>query len=693
MSEKNKKRKNPPKIFTLDTETRGLFGEIFRVGLYCGNKYHASDNFEDIKNLLVKYSTKYECHVYIHNLDFDLSKLIHDVIPNAELKNSLFINNNVTTFTTSLTSLSDDSEDEILSEAITWHDSSKIVTGTLKKICQDFGLAEHQSKIDLKQHILNLGWARNSKGQPIKNINEYDAFESEGYYFKNVHPWESELNAYLRMDCESLYEIINQLVEISELELEDFLRCPTTASLALKIFKTNYEKDYKKIISTNYLTGNGRYYEKYIRSAYTGGRTEVFIPLLKNGYHYDVNSLYPYVMENYRLPYGYCQLHEGDKARQTFKYWYNFNKGAGFIHADVYVPDMFLPPLPVMRGKLLFPVGNIRGYWSFEEIKLALEVGCEIRKIHSCLYFDKTDYLFKDFIKKYKHIKNTTKGAYRYFAKLVQNSLYGKFAMQRVRETLLDISELEKCKQRYEDEGLMYCVLKNPLIGDFIKADIEVNSEYIQPHISAYITSLARIELYRGLQAQYKKGDISYCDTDSIVCQHKMDDDKTHHLDYGKWKLENRVKEGIFLQPKVYYESHPALVEDDNGLYLKLDKDNKFINNIKETKKFKGIPKRKMMNITRHTYEDILAKLQEMQTRLSAGEVIDKSELQYPLFKDEEKRIKFATNLKNPQFDNKGEVTFDKKLIVQKNLNLAGGFKRDIDYINNTSKPLVFHDF
>lgn len=32
--------------------------------------------------------------------------------------------------------------------------------------------------------------------------------------------------------------------------------------------------------------------------AYFGGVTEVFKPLIKNGFHYDVNSLYPFVMRN-----------------------------------------------------------------------------------------------------------------------------------------------------------------------------------------------------------------------------------------------------------------------------------------------------------------------------------------------------------------------------------------------------------
>lgn len=699
MEKTNKKRvQKPPKIFTLDTETRGLFGEIFRVGLYDGSRYFVANSFKEIKTSILKYTTKYDCHVFIHNLDFDLSKIIHDAIPSASLKDSIFINNNVTLFKTSLSTLSDiTDEKEIVSESITFHDSNKLILGRLKKICKDFGLDKHQSKIELKDHIIELGWGRNRKGKRINDISEYDDFESEGYYFKNVDPFEKQLNEYLRMDCISLYEVVNTLITISGLEIEDFLRCPTTASLAMKVYSTNYPDDYKKAISTNYHSDSGKYYEKFIRESYCGGRTEVFTPYLKWGYHYDVNSEYPFVMKTFKLPYGRPVMYDGDKARQQFKYWFNFNQGAGFLKCDIYIPEMFIPPLPVKRGKLIFPTGNVTGTWTFEEIKVALQQGCKIRKIHRCLYFEKTAYLFKDFVEYFEKIKNTSEGAMRVFAKLMQNSLYGKFGMKRIRDTLLDITELEKCEDRFQKYGYAYVVLKNPLMpgGEFIKADIASSAEYIQPHISAYITSLARLVLYNGLLEQHKKGVVAYCDTDSVACEAKMDDSMVHENEYGKWKLESVIMDGIFLQPKTYYEKHPTLVEDDNGMYLSTDKENKFIKNkYTETKKFKGIPSRKMEDITEDTYKTIFNKLIEIQKRLESGEEIPKGELKFPLYKEkEEKRIKFATNLKNPQYDENGVVTFDKKVEIIKSLNLAGGQKRNMDYINNTSKAPVLNDF
>lgn len=698
---KNKKRvQKPVRVFTLDAETRGFWGDIFRIGLYDGasKKYYVGNTFNEIKTTLLKYSTKYDCHVYVHNLGFDLSKIIYETLPGAELKNSIFINNDVVLFKTAMTTASDvKEENEIESTPITFHDSNKIILGKLKKICKDFGLDEYQSKIDLKDHILSLGWGRDKNNKAIKNVADYHERNSEGYYFDNVDPFEKELNEYLRMDCVSLYEVVSTLITISGLETIDFLRCPTTASLAMKVYSKNFEDDYKKAVSTKYLTDTGKFYEKYIRESYCGGRTEVFKPYLKFGYHYDVNSLYPFVMKTFKIPYGKPTFYEGDKARSIFKYWFNFKKGAGFLKCDIMIPDMFIPPLPVKRGKLIFPVGNITGTWTFEEIEVAIQQGAKIIKTHSCIFFDKTDYLFKGFVEHFEKIKVTSTGAKRVFAKLVQNALYGKFGMKRIREALLDMAHLEKCEERQEKYGLNFMVLHNPILdgGKFIKAEVESAAEYIQPHVAAYITSMARIVLYRGILQQLEKGDVVYCDTDSVVCSERMDDSMIDDNEYGKWALESIVQDGIFLQPKTYYERHPELVHDDTGLYLKTDKDGQFIKNKKtETKKFKGVAGIKMDDITADTYKDIFNRLKDIQQRLNNNELILKSELLYPLYKTpDEKRIKYATNLKNPKFDADGNITFDKKVEILKSINLGNMQKRDMDYINNTSKPHKLIDF
>ena len=62
---------------------------------------------------------------------------------------------------------------------------------------------------------------------------------------------------------------------------------PTTSSLALKTFLTNY---YKPEVQLPIITGKAY---NFIKQSYTGGHVDVYIPHGHNLYHYDVNSLYP----------------------------------------------------------------------------------------------------------------------------------------------------------------------------------------------------------------------------------------------------------------------------------------------------------------------------------------------------------------------------------------------------------------
>lgn len=75
--------------------------------------------------------------------------------------------------------------------------------------------------------------------------------------------------------------------------------------------------------------------------SYYGGRTEVFKPLLKNGYHYDVNSLYPYVMLENKFPVGFPEYIYTDYERSENLYMIskNFDIGCGFLKCRVDVPQ------------------------------------------------------------------------------------------------------------------------------------------------------------------------------------------------------------------------------------------------------------------------------------------------------------------------------------------------------------------
>lgn len=654
---KKKKDEKPVKLFTLDTETRGLFGDVFRVGLYDGNRYWAANEFSHIQQILKQFTNDYECHIFIHNLDFDLSKLAKYLLPTAILDDSIFINNNVAVFTTT---------DIIL------HDSLKILPSSLENLCKDFGL-EEKSKIDLTDHLLSNGYGLDNKGRAIKVRSQFNKSLSLENYFMNVDPWEAVLNEYLRFDCTSLYEILIQVMDISGLDIKDFINSPTTASLAMKVYKTQFNDDYEKVISSNYLGQWGSFIEDVIRQSYYGGRTEVFLPQLANGYHYDVNSLYPYVMKVNEFPIGYYDLYDGPKATQIYKVWKRSKKGAGFAWVKIHVPEtMNIPPLPVRHEKkLIFPVGNLSGVWTFHEIEMAERYGCTIEKVEQIIFFKRTAPVFKKFVEKFETIKNTSTGAKRTFAKLCQNSLYGKFGMKRIRQSLFLYSE-EKIKE-LDDKEKSYREFYHPYLKKkFIESETESKAEYIQPHIAAYVTSYARILLYESIMHQLEKREVvAYCDTDSMATSSQLHPDLVHDKEYGKWKLEAEIKEAIFLQPKLYYEQEFAFKKDKDTDEFILDKDGNKIH--KETIKAKGIPKDILKTFNKGTYEDILKRIKNGEERIE-------------LFSNKKVRQKFATLLKNGK-------DFDTPIFIQKGLNLRAKQKRQMDYINNYSYPHALYHF
>ena len=155
--------------------------------------------------------------------------------------------------------------------------------------------------------------------------------------------------------------------------------------------------------------------EDFLRAAYNGGRTEVFKNRSKDGYYYDVNSLYPYIMKNFKMPIGepiFYNDHDRIEERLV-KDDLNEMDSIFFIEADIFVPeDLHIPVLPsVFRGKLCFLTGYITGIWTDKEIKKALEVGCEIEEYKQALYFPKSDFIFKEFVETFEQMKIESDGA------------------------------------------------------------------------------------------------------------------------------------------------------------------------------------------------------------------------------------------------------------------------------------------
>jgi len=113
------------------------------------------------------------------------------------------------------------------------------------------------------------------------------------------------------------------------------------------IYRSNYlkEDDFKLANTKGEL-------EFAVRSAYYGGRTEVFTPYANNLKAYDYNSLYPTAMLK-PMPVG----------EPVFSLCKDLKKIFGFVKAKITTPAINIPVLPCRieldgEEKLTFPIGS-----------------------------------------------------------------------------------------------------------------------------------------------------------------------------------------------------------------------------------------------------------------------------------------------------------------------------------------------
>lgn len=347
---------------------------------------------------------------------------------------------------------------------------------------------------------------------------EYDDYEE--------HKNKEKMIEYLKNDCVVLYEVILKFaISLKVLPVEKLKH--TIASIALE----EYEKMTKRIRI------KPSEYEDVIRKAYYGGRVEVYQRRCGHAYYYDVNSLYPYVMMVGEYPIGtshYCSNNITARA-----YYYDRKEGVYLV--KIKVNKRKICPLPYrMVNGLVFGYGEFTGWYTFPELDFHEQNGdIEIKEIKECIVWNNSSHeLFKDYVNKYYTMKKNSKGAKKYVAKLLLNSLYGKFAQRREREVIVtDINNVKSNLIRQISDGVYSAVVPS-------------KSLKINPIWSVYITSYARIYMYEILK-EYEDY-VIYTDTDSIITTKEIDKELVDNEDIGKLKLESEINEGYFVSPKCY---------------------------------------------------------------------------------------------------------------------------------------------
>lgn len=317
----------------------------------------------------------------------------------------------------------------------------------------------------------------------------------------------------------------------------------------------------------------------YPRDAFFGGRTESFKVLSENaevGYE-DITSLYPWVNFTAQYPVGHPQI-----ITQDFK---SLNEYFGLIKCEILPPkDLNIPVLPMHAGtlkKLLFPLCRtcaetfqtgkcahseneraLSGTWFIEEVKLAVEKGYELRKIHSIWHFEETSTeLFREYVQTFykkkllstklpfesdeeieKYIqqvfekegiringKNEFKPnpGLRQLTKLMLNNLWGRFGMGENMSKTCFVSAFEELLKMVFDETIQVQAIR--LVSDRVVQVIYASKSKdflalpsdTNIFVAVATTSWARIRLYRELDQVKER--VIYCDTDSVVYERSKD--------------------------------------------------------------------------------------------------------------------------------------------------------------------------
>lgn len=620
-------KSKPIKIFTLDTETyNGLAGGIKRIAVYDGQSITYGFKFSDIEPYLIEQAKKFRIHIYIHNMEFDARKMPELFNEKKVIWDKSFIlNGKVATIAT---------------KHYIMHDSFRLLPMSLKKLSEGFNITH--SKLDL--------WTEVEKAYPKRYKDIVDFLDrcdvNDELYLR-----------YLGYDVISLYEILQKLIEISGIPLKDFVKRVSTASLSRYLFKKGWKdkkfmtlqgdslvSDFDTLCSYNYTNDSDA--EEFLRGSYCGGRVEVFKMILdKKGYHYDINSLYPYCMLQ-ELPVGKpLHYYNKDIAKEYFNNWCNDKKGYGFLSCLVNIPFQSIPPLPVKMGKLTFPTGIIYGTWTFEELDFAVNnCGVKILDYYEVIFYRRTFPVFRKFVETFYKLKEEAaeshNEALRTFAKLILNCGYGYTGMRRDDKTQLkDYSMLEQFE---------HIVYANERMG-YIEVPSEIKAAYIQVQIASAITSKARLRLLKALKAAEKIGQVYYCDTDSIVLDKPLPDIFIDDFEIGKFKLESQPERGIFLKPKVYAE----LFETGTNI------------------KFKGVSRETQQSMNISDYEYLLKELTNMNNDFV---IVEKNRLTF----------------RSIMYTQKKGIDVNTFEIRDKKFNIKTVEKRKMFYKDNYTEPLYF---
>ena len=331
----------------------------------------------------------------------------------------------------------------------------------------------------------------------------------------------------LYSDCIALSETLQTFEDMinSHFPGVSATKSSTLSLTAVKIFDKRYFP--MKEINPN------EEFEEYLRLATYAGRNEVYRRYGETINMYDIRGNY---ISCYDAPMPVGKLR-----------WTRPNIDHGTLaEAKVSVPyNLFIGPLPCrINGKLVFPTGNIVGWWDMTDLRGAAELGCDMDILRQ-LECDEVP-IMKGFGSRVCELRDEAEyGQHnpdlgRIF-KTLGLRLCGKLGQHRVRTEVrktCSINNLVGWSPLDEEETYHERTVK--LKGS--------RMPYVKPGINMRVRAEARKRHLKHLLEAENRGKLFYCDVDSVNTTADLEVGMRH----GELQLKDKAMRAYFIKPKVY---------------------------------------------------------------------------------------------------------------------------------------------
>ena len=429
--------------------------------------------------------------IYFHNLRFDGSFIINYLLENNFEFTDKIEKSDTKKFSTLI---ADNGAWYVIEVALSTRchikfiDSLKLLPFSVDKIAKDFGFEEQKLKIDYSDYT----------------INEHTV----EYVYHDVI-----------IVAKALSEIKSQGI--------DKLTIASSAYHYYKGLSGRLFNQYFPRLTDEMLTD--------YRKAYRGGRSQVnplhARKILNDVKRFDINSMYPHIMRNLPLPYG---LPVPINKRHT----YDFELYKVNISFNLKVGHL---PTLLKKGGMTLDDTYYICTEDVEEIYISSLDYDLLEKHYDITYVEFVEMwgfncavgLFKKYVDYWYDMKVNNKGAKRVIAKLMLNSLYGKFGTK---------PKCDSKKPVLSEDGL-----------EFERIEDTGFKAYYLP-LAIAITSWAHVLIDDAICATGYDNFV-YCDTDSVHTLGTLPEEMISQDKLGKFKLEAIEKQSKYVRQKTYVYS------------------------------------------------------------------------------------------------------------------------------------------